>query len=222
MLAGLCFRVAAVPLQFDAPDVYEGSPVVIAATLAWVPKAVGFLAIVRTLTVVLSAKGGGEQLAQNAVMFSWAIAAATMDASAALLQNNLKRLLAYSSIAHAGYMMVGVTAAFADDRHAAGTIYGIPKSIFFYLVVYALMTLGFFGGIMALRFQDRPVETVDDLAGLGSKPARLCLGHDLPAEVDRNSAACGLLGSCKSSARCWQPARGRVPDRFCCWRSSEC
>jgi NADH-quinone oxidoreductase subunit N len=177
VLAGLCFRVAAVPLQFYAPDVYEGSPVVIAATLAWVPKAVGFLAIVRTLTVVLSSKGDGDQLVQNAVMLSWAIAAATMvwGNLLALLQNNLKRLLAYSSIAHAGYMMVGVTAAFANDHHAARTIYG-SESIFFYLVVYALMTLGFFGGMIALRFENRAVETVDDLAGLGWSQPRWALG----------------------------------------------
>jgi len=177
VLAGLCFRVAAVPLQFYAPDVYEGSPVVIAATLAWVPKAVGFLAIVRTLTAVLAAKGGGDQLVQRAVMLSWAIAAATMvwGNVLALLQNNLKRLLAYSSIAHAGYMMVGVTAAFANDHHADATIYG-SESIFFYLVVYALMTLGFFGGLIALRFENRPVETVDDLAGLGGSHPAWALG----------------------------------------------
>jgi NADH-quinone oxidoreductase subunit N len=177
VLAGLCFRVAAVPLQFYAPDVYEGSPVVIAATLAWVPKAVGFLAIVRTLTAVLAAKAGGDELVQKAVLISWAIAAATMvwGNLLALLQNNLKRLLAYSSIAHAGYMMVGVTAAFAGDRHASGTIYG-SESIFFYLVVYALMTLGFFGGLIALRFENRAVETVDDLSGLGWSQPRWALG----------------------------------------------
>ena len=58
VMAGLCFRVAAVPLQFYAPDVYQGSPMVVAATLAWIPKVVGFLAIVRTLTAVFAVKGG--------------------------------------------------------------------------------------------------------------------------------------------------------------------
>ena len=84
----------------------------------------------------------------------------------ALLQDDLKRLMAYSSIAHAGYMMVGVTAAFANDRHAAGTIYG-SESVFFYLVAYGLMTLGVFGGFMATAVRESPVETVDDLSGLG-------------------------------------------------------
>ena len=84
----------------------------------------------------------------------------------ALLQDDLKRLLAYSSIAHAGYMMIGITAAFANDRHGGGSYYG-SGSVFFYLVVYALMTLGAFGGFLALEMKGRGVQSVDDLAGLG-------------------------------------------------------
>jgi NADH-quinone oxidoreductase subunit N len=74
--------------------------------------------------------------------------------------------MAYSSIAHAGYMMVGVTASLANDHHGGGTYYG-SESVFFYLVTYGLMTLGVFGGFMALKFENRPVETVEDLSGLG-------------------------------------------------------
>jgi NADH-quinone oxidoreductase subunit N len=99
----------------------------------------------------------------------------------ALLQDNLKRLLAYSSIAHAGYLMVGVAASFVEDRRFAMVgvaanfvddrsftgLYGGSESVLFYLVTYALMTLGLFGGFIALRLKDRPVETVADLAGLG-------------------------------------------------------
>ena len=168
LMAGLCFRTAAVPLQFYAPDVYQGSPMVVAATLAWIPKVVGFLAIVRTLTAVLSVKGAEDPLVQKAVMLSWIIAAATMvwGNFLALIQEDLKRLMAYSSIAHTGYMMIGVTAALANDPHAGGSYYG-SGSVFFYLVAYGLMTLGVFGGFMALRFKNRPVETVDDLSGLG-------------------------------------------------------
>jgi NADH-quinone oxidoreductase subunit N len=168
VLAGLCFRIAAVPLHFYAPDVYEGSPIVIAAILAWIPKAVGFLAIVRTLIAVMAAKDATDPLLQKAVWLSWIIAAATMVLGnfVALLQDNLKRLLAYSSIAHAGYIMIGVTAAFAGDRQGVG-VYSGSESIFFYLVAYALMTLGLFAGLLSLRFEDRAVETVNDLAGLG-------------------------------------------------------
>ncbi len=168
VMAGLCFRVAAVPLHFYAPDVYQGSPIAIAAVLAWVPKAVGFLAIVRALTAVLATKDVGDPLLQQAITLSWVIAAATMiwGNFVALLQENLKRLLAYSSIAHAGYMMVGVTAAFSGEAHGGGVYYG-SEAVFFYLVAYALMTLGAFGVFSAVRIKGQGVETVDDLSGLG-------------------------------------------------------
>jgi NADH-quinone oxidoreductase subunit N len=169
VLAGLCFRVAAVPFHFYAPDVYQGSPTVLAALLSWVPKGVGFVAMVRALTAVISVKGPEDPLVQKAVMISWVVAAATMilGNALALLQNNLKRLLAYSSIAHAGYLMIGVTVAFANDPKSDSVYYGC-ESIFFYLVAYALMTLGAFGVIIGLRTAGRGVETVEDLAGLGS------------------------------------------------------
>jgi NADH-quinone oxidoreductase subunit N len=168
ILVGLCYRVAAVPLHFYAPDVYEGSPTVVAALLSWVPKAVGFLAIIRSLTAVLAGKDSADPLVRKLIILSWIIAAVTMiwGSFVGLLQTNLRRLLAYSSIAHAGYIMVGVTAAFAHDQHGGG-LYRGSESVVFYVVVYALMTLGTFGGFVLLRVHGRPVETVDDLAGLG-------------------------------------------------------
>ena len=168
VMAGLCFRVAAVPLHFYAPDVYQGSPIAIAAVLAWVPKAVGFLAIVRALTAVMASKDMGDPLMQQMITLSWVIAAATMvwGNFVALLQEDLKRLLAYSSIAHAGYMMVGVTASFSSESHGGGVYFG-SEAVFFYLVAYALMTLGLFGAISALRIKGHVVEKVDDLSGLG-------------------------------------------------------
>ena len=169
VMAGLSFRVAAVPFHFYAPDVYQGSPTVIAALLSWVPKGVGFVAMVRALTAVFSVKGPDDLLVQKAIWISWVVAAATMTLgnTMALLQNDLKRLLAYSSIAHAGYLMIGVTVAFANGPGSGSLYYG-SESIFFYLFVYALMTLGAFGVIIGLRTADRAVETVDDLAGLGT------------------------------------------------------
>jgi NADH-quinone oxidoreductase subunit N len=169
VLAGLCFRVAAVPFHFYAPDVYQGSPTVLAALLSWVPKGVGFVAMVRALTAVISVKGPDDPLVWKAVMISWVVAAATMilGNTLALLQNNLKRLLAYSAIAHAGYLMIGVTVAFANGPKSGSVYYGC-ESIFFYLVAYALMTLGAFGVIIGLQTAGRGVETVEDLAGLGS------------------------------------------------------
>ncbi len=180
IMAGLGFRVAAVPFHFYAPDVYEGSPTIMAALLAWIPKAIGFLAITRTLTAVISAGSDSSLLVAKAVVLAWIIAAVTMTLgnAMALLQDNLKRLFAYSSIAHAGYLMVGVAVAFYNaPTYAPGTtLYDAPaaqsdfflgtEGILFYLVAYALMTLGAFGIFIALSTPERPVETVDDLAGL--------------------------------------------------------
>jgi NADH-quinone oxidoreductase subunit N len=172
VMAGLGFRVAAVPFHFYAPDVYQGSPTVLAAMLSWVPKAVGFLAIVRTLTAVfgIEAAAGGTNLAtvsDRAVVLAWLVAVATMTLgnTVALAQRDLKRLLAYSSIAHAGYLMIGVAAAFRNSAAGSEAVLG-ADGIVFYLATYALMTLGAFGVILALSTPERPVETIDDLAGL--------------------------------------------------------
>ena len=167
VMAGLGFRVAAVPFHFYAPDVYEGSPTVIAALLSWIPKAIGFLAIVRTLTTVVAAAGGSTLIADRAVVLAWIVAVITMTLgnTVALLQENLKRLLAYSSIAHAGYLMIAITVAFHTANPARD--FSSVVGLLFYLVAYALMTLGVFGVIIALSTPNRTVETVDDLAGLG-------------------------------------------------------
>jgi NADH-quinone oxidoreductase subunit N len=142
---------------------------VLAALLSWVPKGIGFVAIVRVLTSIIAVKGPDDYLVQKAIWIAWIIAAASMTLgnTVALLQTDLKRLLAYSSIAHAGYLMIGVTAAFANGNRPVGLYYG-SEGIFFYLVAYALMTLGAFGAIIALRIADRPVEKIDELAGLGA------------------------------------------------------
>jgi NADH-quinone oxidoreductase subunit N len=163
IMGGLSFRVAAVPFHFYAPDVYQGSPTVIAAMLSWVPKAIGFLAMIRMLTAVV---GGASVLGGKALILAWIIAVATMTLgnTVALIQDDLKRLLGYSSIAHAGYLMIGVTAAFAPETADAPSL-GV-QGIVFYLAAYALMTLGVFGAMLALDSPERPVEAVDDLAGL--------------------------------------------------------
>ncbi len=163
VMAGLGFRVAAVPFHFYAPDVYQGSPIVVTAMLAWVPKAIGFLAMLRALTAVV----GGLSWSSKAMELAWILAAVTMTLgnAVALLQDNLKRLFAYSSIAHAGYLMVGVTVAFRQGPGLKSAFLG-GEGVLFYLVAYALMTLGAFGVILALDTPERPVEKVDDLSGL--------------------------------------------------------
>jgi NADH-quinone oxidoreductase subunit N len=177
IMAGLGFRVAAVPFHFYAPDVYEGSPTILAALLAWVPKGIGFIAILRTITAVIPTDSTPPMnLTQQAAVLSWIIAAVTMTLgnTVALAQTNLKRLFAYSSIAHAGYLMVGVTVAFRNGPSLGGISLG-SESVLFYLVSYALMTLGAFAVIIGLSTPERPVETVDDLAGLARSNPILAL-----------------------------------------------
>ena len=174
--AGLGFRVAAVPFHFYAPDVYQGSPTIVTAMLAWVPKGIGFVAILRTLIAVIPGEVASpmSNLTNQAAVLAWIIAVVTMTLgnTVALAQTNLKRLFAYSSIAHAGYLMIGVAVAFRNGDVAN---YGKPdivpvelgsEAVLFYLVTYALMTLGAFAVIIGLSTPERPVETLDDLAGL--------------------------------------------------------
>jgi len=160
IMAGLGFKVAAVPFHFYAPDVYQGTTNTLAALLAWVPKAAGFLAMIRLVTFAL------PYLDDKIMRLVWVLAAVTMTWGnlLGLLQNNLRRLLAYSSIAHAGYMLVGIGVGDAGGSHYL-SLTG-SESVLFYLVAYAAMTLGVFAVIIHLSSDERPVETVDDLAGL--------------------------------------------------------
>ncbi|MBI3462755.1 MAG: NADH-quinone oxidoreductase subunit N, partial [Planctomycetes bacterium] len=160
IMAGLGFKVAAVPFHFYAPDVYQGTTNTLAALLAWVPKAAGFLTMLRLITF------GMPYLNQKMAWLACVLAAVTMTLGnvLGLLQTNLRRLLAYSGIAHAGYMLIGIgvgTAGASRYLTATGS-----DSVTFYLLAYAAMTLGVFAVLVYLSSPQRPVETIDDLAGL--------------------------------------------------------
>jgi NADH-quinone oxidoreductase subunit N len=160
VIGGLAFKVAAVPFHFYAPDVYQGTSNTLAALLAWAPKFAGFLAMLRLLTFSM------PFLDREVSFLVWILAAITMTWGnvLGLLQNNLRRLLAYSSIAHAGYMLIGLGVGSAGGTQhlmASGA-----ESVVFYLPVYAAMTIGAFAVIVYLSSPIRPVETVDDLSGL--------------------------------------------------------
>jgi len=175
IVAGLGFRITAVPFHFYAPDVYQGTPTVAAALLAFVPKVAGFVALVRVLGFVLAGQAGsGLALGAEAWMLFYILAIFTMTLGnlLGLLQDNLKRLLAYSSVAHAGYMLIGL--AVAPQLHQGGGIAGVHReeiaggvdAVLFYLVAYGAMTIGAFAVLSYLSTPRRPVENVDDLAGL--------------------------------------------------------
>lgn len=171
VLGGLAFRVAAVPFHFYAPDVYEGGPTGVVAQLALIPKVAGFVALGR-LFGLLSAHVPGFELpfgVNNSLLplSLWVIAVISMSFGnlLAIIQDNLKRLLAYSGIAHTGYMLIGVLVASAAPGEQASR--SGMDAVLFYLVAYGLMTVGTFAVIAHVENKDRPVESVDDLAGLG-------------------------------------------------------
>lgn len=161
VVAGLSFKMAAVPFHFYAPDVYQGTTNAAAAVLAWAPKIAGLLAVVRLAVLTMPALG------QQSPWLWWLLAAVTMTTGnvLGLLQTHLRRLLAYSGIAHVGYLLIGVGAASAGS---GPFLTGGPlESVAFYLVAYAGMSFGVFAAIAYLHSPQRPVENIDDLAGLG-------------------------------------------------------
>lgn len=155
LLIGFAFKVGAVPFHMWAPDVYDGSPTPVTAYMATAVKAAGFAALLR---ILLQGFGNSVEIWQTSV---WWLAAITMILGNlfALAQRNLKRMLAYSSIGHAGYILVAV---------AAGGRMGAAAFIF-YIVAYTLMTVGSFAVLAAMGRGGEHDVKIDQLAGLASK-----------------------------------------------------
>jgi NADH-quinone oxidoreductase subunit N len=152
---GLLFKISAVPFHMWAPDAYEGAPTTVTAYLSVASKAASFAFLLRIFMGPLaSARAAWEPL-----LIVVAIATMTVGNLAAITQTNIKRLLAYSSISHAGYMLLGLI---------AGNATGI-KGISVYVLVYTFMNLGAFLVVVALRRKGIIGEDVDDLSGLMHK-----------------------------------------------------
>ncbi len=166
VIAGLCFRIAAVPFHFYAPDVFQGVTRAGAAMLSVAPKIVGFAALVRLAPLAMngaSAAPLGNLLAITAIVTMF------LGNLLALRQKNLQRLLAYSSIAHSGYMLVGLAAG------NSGAAIGGDSSLWFYLATYGLVTAGLFALLAGVGGQ-KPLERDSDLGGLGqNRPAAALL-----------------------------------------------
>ncbi|WP_152052001.1 NADH-quinone oxidoreductase subunit N [Tautonia marina] len=169
VLVGFGFKIAAVPFHQWAPDTYEGAPAPVSAWIASGSKVAGFVALMKVFLHALGPWAGtaGTEGAGGWVLILALIAAITMTFGnlAALGQRNLKRLLAYSSIAHAGYILVGVVAAAVTIR--VGSTRGeTAGSVLFYLVIYSLTTVGAFA-VAAWLASDKGRDDIDDLNGLG-------------------------------------------------------
>ena len=152
LLAGLCFKVSAVPFHMWTPDVYEGAPTPVTAFFASAPKVAAMAVFVRA---TMTAFPGIAAEWQQIVVFV-SIASMALGAFAAIGQTNIKRLMAYSSIGHMGYALVGL---------ASGTIEG-AQGVLVYLAIYVAMTLGSFAIILAMKRDGQAVEQIRDFAGL--------------------------------------------------------
>ena len=152
LIVGLAFKVSAVPFHMWTPDVYEGAPTPVTAFLAAAPKVAAIGLFVRAMVVPFPAVTHDWQ--QILVFIS--IASMVLGSFAAIGQRNIKRLMAYSSIGHMGFALVGL---------AAGTEAGV-QGVILYIIIYLAMTLGTFAVILSMRRGEGPVENIDDLAGM--------------------------------------------------------
>ncbi len=170
ILVGLGFKVAAVPFHMWTPDVYEGAPSVVTAFMSVGAKAGGFAALLRVFVTAF------PELSTQWAGAAAIIAALTMILGnfAAIAQSNIKRLLAYSSISHAGYILMGLVAS--GDASVSDFAVG---SVLFYLMAYALTTLGTWAVVMAVERQEGAGLAIEDYAGLAARQPALALAMAL-------------------------------------------
>lgn len=152
VLAGIAFKISAVPFHMWTPDVYEGAPTSVTALFAIVPKIAAIVLLMRVLQIPF----GYVALQWQPIIWFLSAASMIVGAIAALRQNNIKRLMAYSAIGNMGYTLIGV---------ATGTEKG-AAAVMLYMTIYMIMSIGVFGIILLMRRGGLAVELIDDLAGL--------------------------------------------------------
>jgi NADH-quinone oxidoreductase subunit N len=160
VIVGVGYKIAAVPLHFYAPDVYQGAATPVTAFLAFAPKTAGIVAITSMLGLFHFNYGSGDGHAIMNLLIVMSVLTMSVGNVLALLQRNIKRILAYSSIAHSGYMLVGLIAGPGNGPAA-----GVDATVF-YLASYALMNLGAFAVLIYLQGKADAAEDLDDLAGV--------------------------------------------------------
>jgi NADH-quinone oxidoreductase subunit N len=182
-LLGVFFKIVAAPMHFYAADVYEGAASPVTAFLAFVPKTAGMVALMFLIST-MGWSGTSAGLPQPIMTMLWMVAVLTMTLGniGALLQRSVKRMLAYSSIAHSGYMLIGII---AGPALTGGRIDGL-SAVLFYLLAYGIMNTAAFAVLSGLERNGEEIETLEDLAGLRVR-------HGLMAAVLSISAG-SLLG----------------------------
>lgn len=182
LIMGLAFKMAAFPLHFYAPDVYTGAATPLTAFLSFIPKVTGLIALIRVLTA-MSDFGDNIPAVYLTLLWIMAVASMTIGNVLGLMQHNIKRMMACSSIAHSGYMLAGITVAFAlkggPDAVALGTRENALHGVMFYIIAYGVMNVGVFAVLMMLPARPDPfvndgklppattAETFADIAGTG-------------------------------------------------------
>ena len=161
VFVGLAFKVSAVPFHMWTPDVYEGAPTSVTVFFATAPKVAAMALLLRVMGTSFASLVGAWQL----LIIIVSIASMVLGAFAAIGQSNVKRLMAYSSIGHMGYALIGL---------AVGTAAGVRGTLV-YMVIYVFMTGGTLGCFMAMRRKGRAVEQISDLAGLGANDPALAM-----------------------------------------------
>ena len=161
LVVGFGFKVAIVPFHQWAPDVYEGAPTTIAAFISAGPKAAGFAAFLRIFMEALP----NLQVEWSGVLILLAMLTMTVGNIIAISQTNIKRMLAYSSIAHAGYVLIGLAAANNDG----------VSSAMLYLLIYCVMNIGAFGAVILAKTEDGESLLISDYAGLGTRKPLLAM-----------------------------------------------
>ena len=162
VFCGLAFKVAAVPFHVYVADVYEGAAAPVAGLLGFIPKLAGFVALVKIFAAF------NWELPEAVTWMVLIVAAVTMTAGnvLALLQKNVKRLLAYSSIAHTGYMLMGLL---VGPVAGLGPLNDGVAALLFYIAIYGVMNLGAFAALSAFRSAGHEVETFEGLGGLAKR-----------------------------------------------------
>ncbi len=160
VIVGFCFKVSIAPFHAWTPDVYQGAPTPHTALMATAVKAVSFAAFLRIITT--KSLVGSENLFN---FLQWlAVLTMIIGNVAAIIQNNFKRMLAYSSIAHSGYILVGIITVGVSERTSFGA-----SGVIFYLIGYSLMTLGAFAVVSLFEKNENSKIQIDDLAGYSKK-----------------------------------------------------
>jgi NADH-quinone oxidoreductase subunit N len=168
--AGVSFKIAAVPFHVYVADVYQGAASPVTGLLGFFPKVSGFVALIKLLVIVQPAGPitVGWNLPGTLFMFLWVVSVATMTIGNVLgfMQTNVKRMLAYSSVAHSGYMLIALLVGPVAGR---GPLSDGISAMLFYIVAYGVMNLGVFAVLSLVRVDGKPAEELSDLAGLGRR-----------------------------------------------------